>query len=107
MPDSRKDNTSDTERAELQQLSTRLSVRSSITHLAVALGASFICVIAAGITVKLGFDRNYLLSSAAGVLGLACFGVALRGFWKAQRLKTHEHTEFRRLQELRAKAGLD
>ncbi|MGC4113435.1 MAG: hypothetical protein QM765_01935 [Myxococcales bacterium] len=107
MPDASQTLTSDTERAELEQLSTRLATRHSVTHYAVAFVASFVGTIAAGIAVKLGVDRNFVLSSASGVLALVCLGLSVGGFWKGQRLKSQEHEEYRRLKELRAKAGLD
>lgn len=107
MPDPAMDTASDLERAELEQLSSRLATRQSITHLAVGFVGSFVGVVAAGITLKLGFDRNYSLSAVSGVLALACLGAAVRGFFKGQRLKSQEHVEYRRLLELRAKAGLD
>lgn len=104
------DATNDAERAELQDLSARLAARGSVMHYAVALGASFFCFVAGGITVKLGIDLSrtsvWFLFVPVGALTCASLAVAVRGFWRGTQLKRQEHEQFRRLLELRAKAGL-
>ena len=103
--------TTEVERAELETLSARLATRGSILHFAIAFGASFFCLIAAGISVKLGRDLAetsiWYLFAPVGALAAASLAVALRGFWRGQKLKHEEHAQFRRLLELRARAGLD
>ncbi len=111
MLDATKNAATDAERLELEQLSSKLAVRHSMTHYAVGLVATFVCLVAAGISVKLGRDLAgttvWYLYFPSAVLALACMAVAARSFLKGQRLKEQERSQFRRLLELRAKAGLD
>ena len=103
------DTTTDSEQAELKTLAARLAVRGSAMHFALAFGATFLGIIAGGISVKLAIDfaKTGIWFFPVFVLALACVAVAVLGFWRGQRLSVQERAEFQRMLELRAKAGLD
>ncbi len=108
-------------RAEHDELSRRLEVRSSIDHLRRGLLRLFFGLIAMGVTVKLGWDRwgtfapgvvrkvrgppvFLWIATAVAVILLA---LAIRALARARRLGADEDRLFARYQQLRAELGLD
>ena len=108
-------------RAEHDELSRRLEVRSSIDHLRRGILRLFFGLIAMGVTVKLGWDRWGVLAPGvvrkvrgppvflwiATAVAVLLLALAIRALARARRLGVDEDRLFARFQQLRAKLGLD
>ena len=109
-------------RAEHDELSRRLEVRTSIDHLRRGLLRTFVGLLSAGVTVKLGWDRwgipkpgvirklhagppLFLWIATAVTLVLLLVGIV--SLVRARRLAREEDRLFARYVELRAALGLD
>jgi heme exporter protein D len=108
-------------RAEHDALARRLEVRRSIDHLRAGLMKVFVGLIAAGVTVKLGWDRWGVLKPGvvrkvpagrplflwvATAVTLALLGLAVVSLVRARRLARDEDLLFARFRALRAQLGI-
>lgn len=109
-------------RAEHDALASRLEIRRSIDHLRQGLIRIFVGLIAAGVTVKLGWDRWGALAPGvtrplragpplflwiASAVTLVVLALAVASLLRARRLAREEDALYARYARLRADLGLD
>lgn len=114
--------TSEALRAEHDALARRLEARISIDHLRAGLQRIFVGLIAAGVTVKLGWDRWGTLKPGvvrkamegrplflwlATAVTLVLLVLGLVSLLRARRLAREEDRLFARFRELRGRLGLE
>jgi hypothetical protein len=108
-------------RAEHDDLARRLEVRASVDELRKGFVRLFLGLIAAGVTVKLGWDRWGTLPDGvvrivrgpplflwvATAAAVALLGLALVALARARRLARDEDRLFARYRQLRTELGID
>jgi hypothetical protein len=105
-------------RAEHDDLAARLAARASIDQVRRGAYVGFAGLIAAGLSVKLAYDRWFSTRAirfkgppvyffAALVVALVLLGIAAVAFARARRLMRTEDALFRRMRELRDRLELD
>ena len=109
-------------RAEHDELARRLAVRVSVDHLRRGLLRAFFGLIAAGLSVKLGWDkwgpfppgvvRTFqpgppVFLWIATALSVVLLVLSIQSLLRARRLAREEDRLFARFRELRASLGLD